>query len=135
MYTSHFLILALCIYNEAVICTRWVRAQRQNARSDRCAFLLIVFLLGFYWVSIGFRLIFTRFDVGLGAIGASLAESALNLGMEVVAFDPAISLEAAWKLPGKNVEMLLLKPGFVIEIFGFCTKNVRFCIEHVGFCR
>ena len=22
-----------------------------------------------------------------------------------------------------------------IEVFGFCTENVRFCIENVGFCR
>lgn len=36
--------------------------------------------------------------VGLGAIGSLVAEMALTLGMEVVGFDPALSVEAAWRL-------------------------------------
>lgn len=36
--------------------------------------------------------------VGLGAIGAIVANMALDLGMEVVGYDPAISIEAAWRL-------------------------------------
>jgi D-3-phosphoglycerate dehydrogenase / 2-oxoglutarate reductase len=36
--------------------------------------------------------------VGLGAIGSMVAEMALTLGMEVVGFDPALSVEAAWRL-------------------------------------
>ena len=36
--------------------------------------------------------------IGLGHIGASVAASALKLGMEVVGYDPAISVEAAWRL-------------------------------------
>lgn len=36
--------------------------------------------------------------VGLGAIGSQVAEMALTLGMEVVGFDPALSVEAAWRL-------------------------------------
>lgn len=36
--------------------------------------------------------------VGLGAIGALVANMALDLGMEVLGYDPAISVEAAWKL-------------------------------------
>ncbi len=39
--------------------------------------------------------------VGLGAIGSMVADIALALGMEVVGFDPALSIEAAWKLSGK----------------------------------
>lgn len=36
--------------------------------------------------------------VGLGAIGSLVAEMALTLGMEVIGFDPALSVEAAWRL-------------------------------------
>jgi D-3-phosphoglycerate dehydrogenase len=36
--------------------------------------------------------------VGLGAIGSMVAEMALTLGMEVVGYDPALSVEAAWRL-------------------------------------
>lgn len=36
--------------------------------------------------------------VGLGAIGSMVANMALDLGMKVVGFDPAISVEAAWRL-------------------------------------
>jgi len=38
--------------------------------------------------------------IGLGHIGASVAQTAIDLGMEVVGFDPAITLDAAWRLPG-----------------------------------
>jgi len=37
--------------------------------------------------------------VGLGAIGALVAEASLRLGMKVLGYDPAISVEAAWRLP------------------------------------
>ncbi|MGI9284061.1 MAG: phosphoglycerate dehydrogenase [Pseudomonadales bacterium] len=37
--------------------------------------------------------------VGLGAIGSSVAEAALTLGMEVLGYDPALSVDAAWRLP------------------------------------
>ncbi len=36
--------------------------------------------------------------VGLGAIGAMVANDALSLGMEVVGYDPYLSVEAAWEL-------------------------------------
>lgn len=36
--------------------------------------------------------------VGLGAIGSLVANTALNLGMKVAGYDPAISVEAAWRL-------------------------------------
>ena len=36
--------------------------------------------------------------VGLGAIGSLVANMALDLGMRVVGYDPAISVEAAWRL-------------------------------------
>ncbi|WP_339073931.1 phosphoglycerate dehydrogenase [Teredinibacter turnerae] len=37
--------------------------------------------------------------VGLGAIGSMVANAALVLGMDVYGFDPALSVEAAWRLP------------------------------------
>jgi len=39
--------------------------------------------------------------IGLGAIGAKIAEAALGLGMEVYGYDPYISVEAAWHLSSK----------------------------------
>ena len=36
--------------------------------------------------------------IGLGAIGARIAKSALNLGMNVIGYDPYLSVEAAWHL-------------------------------------
>jgi len=39
--------------------------------------------------------------VGLGAIGSMVAEMALTLGMEVIGYDPALSVEAAWRLSSK----------------------------------
>ena len=39
--------------------------------------------------------------VGLGAIGSLVARAALDLGMEVLGHDPAISVEAAWRLPSE----------------------------------
>lgn len=36
--------------------------------------------------------------VGLGAIGSLVADMALALGMEVIGYDPALSIEAAWRL-------------------------------------
>ena len=37
--------------------------------------------------------------VGLGAIGSLVARAALHLGMEVLGYDPVISVDAAWRLP------------------------------------
>ncbi len=39
--------------------------------------------------------------VGLGAIGSMVAEMALTMGMEVIGYDPALSVEAAWRLSSK----------------------------------
>ena len=36
--------------------------------------------------------------IGLGAIGAKIAEAAVGLGMEVLGYDPYISIDAAWNL-------------------------------------
>ena len=56
--------------------------------------------------------------VGLGAIGSLVARLGLNFGMEVVGFDPALSVEAAWRLPSEvqrmeNVQSLFSRSDFV----------------------
>jgi D-3-phosphoglycerate dehydrogenase / 2-oxoglutarate reductase len=43
--------------------------------------------------------------IGLGAIGANVANMGIDLGMKVVGFDPAISVEAAWRLSSKIEKM------------------------------
>ena len=43
--------------------------------------------------------------VGLGAIGSLVAEMGLMLGMKVIGYDPALSVEAAWRLPSEVVRM------------------------------
>jgi D-3-phosphoglycerate dehydrogenase len=39
--------------------------------------------------------------VGLGRIGCLVADAAIKLGMEVLGFDPDITVEAAWSLPSQ----------------------------------
>jgi len=56
--------------------------------------------------------------VGLGAIGSLVARMGLDFGMEVVGFDPALSVEAAWRLPSdvqrmENVQSLVSRSDFV----------------------
>ncbi len=56
--------------------------------------------------------------VGLGAIGAMVANLALELGMKVVGYDPAISVEAAWRLSSQvqkvdSLQALLASSDFV----------------------
>lgn len=56
--------------------------------------------------------------IGLGAIGSHVAEAAIRLGMNVVGFDPAITVDAAWRLPSQvkraeNVEDVLRMADFV----------------------
>lgn len=56
--------------------------------------------------------------IGLGAIGSTIAEAAIKLGMNVVGFDPAITVDAAWRLPSQvrraeSVEDVLRMADFV----------------------
>jgi len=46
--------------------------------------------------------------IGLGAIGSMVAEMAINLGMKVQGYDPALSVDAAWRLPSqvKRIEKI-----------------------------
>ena len=43
--------------------------------------------------------------VGLGAIGSLVANMTLDLGMRVIGYDPAISVEAAWRLSSRVEKM------------------------------
>lgn len=56
--------------------------------------------------------------IGLGAIGSYIAEAAIGLGMKVVGYDPAITVDAAWRLPSQvkraeNIEDALRLADFV----------------------
>ena len=56
--------------------------------------------------------------IGLGAIGSLVANAALDMGMHVVGFDPALSVEAAWRLSSQvekmeSLEALLKDSDFV----------------------
>lgn len=56
--------------------------------------------------------------VGLGAIGSLVADMALSLGMKVLGYDPALSVEAAWRLSSQvqkmdNLQSLLAKSDYV----------------------
>jgi D-3-phosphoglycerate dehydrogenase len=56
--------------------------------------------------------------VGLGAIGSMVADVALALGMKVIGYDPALSVDAAWRLSNavtrmENLQSLLARSDFV----------------------
>ena len=56
--------------------------------------------------------------VGLGAIGSMVAEMALGMGMRVVGFDPALSIDAAWRLSNEvqraeNLQALMARADYV----------------------
>lgn len=60
--------------------------------------------------------------VGLGAIGALVANMALELGMKVAGFDPAISIEAAWRLSSRVQKMDSLQA--LVSVSDFVTLHV-----------
>ena len=56
--------------------------------------------------------------IGLGAIGSMVAEMAINLNMNVLGYDPALSVEAAWRLPSQvkrieNLNSLMTSSDFI----------------------
>jgi D-3-phosphoglycerate dehydrogenase / 2-oxoglutarate reductase len=56
--------------------------------------------------------------VGLGAIGSIVADTAIKLGMNVIGFDPEITVDAAWRLPSSvrkahSLDELLRRADFV----------------------
>jgi len=56
--------------------------------------------------------------LGLGAIGSKVARLGLSMGMEVIGYDPALSVEAAWRLPSEvkrmaNMNSLFARADFI----------------------
>jgi D-3-phosphoglycerate dehydrogenase len=56
--------------------------------------------------------------VGLGAIGSMVADMALAMGMKVVGFDPALSIDAAWRLSNavtrmENMQALMARADYI----------------------
>lgn len=60
--------------------------------------------------------------VGLGKIGCLVADAAIKLGMNVLGYDPDITVEAAWSLPAQ-----VKKAGSVAEVL----KTAHFITLHV----
>lgn len=77
--------------------------------------------------------------LGLGAIGSMVAEMALQMEMEVLGYDPALSVEAAWRLSRKvqkmdNIQSLVSKSDMVSlhvpaleSTIGMINKEVLGC--------
>ena len=56
--------------------------------------------------------------IGLGAIGSMVAKTAISLGMDVLGYDPALSVAGAWRLPSEvkhisNLSTLMAKSDLV----------------------
>lgn len=56
--------------------------------------------------------------IGLGAIGSMVAEMAIAMGMHVIGYDPALSVDAAWRLPSQvkrieNIATLAANADFI----------------------
>ncbi len=60
--------------------------------------------------------------VGLGKIGCLVADAAIKLGMNVIGFDPEITVDAAWSLPAQ-----VRKANSLVEVL----KNSHFVSLHV----
>jgi len=60
--------------------------------------------------------------IGLGKIGCMIADAAIKLGMDVLGYDPEITVDAAWSLPSQ-----VRRAGSVNEVL----RNARFVTLHV----
>ncbi|HXE49082.1 MAG TPA: phosphoglycerate dehydrogenase [Ramlibacter sp.] len=60
--------------------------------------------------------------IGLGKIGCLVADAAIKLGMNVLGYDPEITVDAAWSLPAQ-----VKKAGSVTDVM----KNANFVTLHV----
>ncbi len=68
--------------------------------------------------------------VGLGAIGSRVAQAALNLGMDVLGYDPALSVAAAWRLPSDVQRME--NPADLFTRSDYVTLHIPALKENVG---
>jgi D-3-phosphoglycerate dehydrogenase len=60
--------------------------------------------------------------IGLGAIGSMVANAALEMGMHVAGFDPALSVEAAWRLSSRVEKVDSLEA--LLKISDFVTLHI-----------
>jgi len=63
--------------------------------------------------------------IGLGAIGSMVANMALELGMQVAGYDPAISVDAAWRLSHRVAKVESLEA--LLGISDFVSVHVPIC--------
>jgi len=78
--------------------------------------------------------------VGLGAIGAVVANMALELGMKVVGYDPALSVEAAWRLSSSvekmdSLQSLLARTGLSMSDVKVVKNHNPFAVNDAIFAR
>jgi len=60
--------------------------------------------------------------IGLGKVGSLVADAAIRLGMEVIGFDPEITVDAAWSLPSQVRRALSV--GEVLKASDFVSLHV-----------
>ena len=60
--------------------------------------------------------------IGLGKIGSLVAESCISLGMNVIGYDPVISIDSAWKLPSAIVRAS--SPEQLVELSDFISLHL-----------
>ncbi len=79
--------------------------------------------------------------IGLGAIGAAVANMGLRLGMQVIGYDPALSVEAAWRLSSEveraeAIPHLLGKADF-ISLHVPMIEQTRHLLnaDNLGYCK
>ena len=68
--------------------------------------------------------------LGLGAIGSMVADMALQMGMNVLGYDPALSVDAAWRLSSQvqkmdNMQALFARAGRWTRTQGRRRRRVR----------
>ena len=68
--------------------------------------------------------------VGLGAIGAMVANMALELGMKVAGYDPAISIESAWRLSSRVQKVDSLQA--LVSVSDFISLHVPAIPQTLG---
>ena len=95
--------------------TRWVSEQDNNLDASALNQLVEAEKKRFRGVELAGKTIGV---VGLGAIGSMVADTALQLGMRVLGYDPAISVDAAWRLANQvekqeNLTSLISRCDFV----------------------
>ena len=60
--------------------------------------------------------------IGLGKIGSLVAESCISLGMNVIGYDPVISIDSAWKLSSEIVRAS--SPEQLVELSDFISLHL-----------